>query len=260
MVPVRTPSRGEHSSHAEHANNGSSANSVHLAVGGASALSAVIDDPNLSACLNAKRLQFNAGDQIISAGSPATHVYLIHRGQVRLYQPGQNDSIRLIDVLGREQWFGIAAIAKAEKYDCQAIAVTPVVVSEIPVEKLLPALMAKPEAMAEVMRDVAQSVVAARAETSRLMFDDCTHRLIDALLRLSHSAAATQREDGVVLHMTHHQLAQTVGAARETISLALTQFRRRNLIRTGRNQLFFNPAALRKVLENKDVENAIAER
>jgi hypothetical protein len=51
----------------------------------------------------------------------------------------------------------------------------------------------------------------------------------------------------VVLNITHSQLAQAVGAARETISLALTQLRHQNLVRTGRNQLFFNPDTLKRL-------------
>ena len=50
----------------------------------------------------------------------------------------------------------------------------------------------------------------------------------------------------MVLRITHQQLAQAVGVARETVSLALTQLRQRNLLRTGRNQLFFNPDVLEK--------------
>ena len=64
-------------------------------------------------------------------------------------------------------------------------------------------------------------------------------------MRFSESAAATQHDGGVVLRITHQQLAQAVGVARETVSVALTQLRQRNLLRTGRNQLIFNPQALR---------------
>ena len=38
--------------------------------------------------------------------------------------------------------------------------------------------------------------------------------------------------------------AQAVGVAPETVSLALTEMRLKNLVRTGRNKLTFNPAAL----------------
>jgi CRP-like cAMP-binding protein len=51
----------------------------------------------------------------------------------------------------------------------------------------------------------------------------------------------------VVVHITHQQLAQKVGVARETVSLALAQLRRRNVLRTGRNQLFFRPQNLRQM-------------
>ena len=37
-----------------------------------------------------------------------------------------------------------------------------------------------------------------------------------------------------------------IGSARETVSLALTQLRQKNLLKTGRNRLSFNPGALEK--------------
>ena len=92
---------------------------------------------------------------------------------------------------------------------------------------------------------------------ANLIFQDCNNRLIQTLIRFSHSAAATPAGDEVVLRITHHQLAQAVGVARETVSLALTQLRHRNLLRTGRNQLTFNPEALRQFKNNcgKQVQN-----
>ena len=82
-----------------------------------------------------------------------------------------------------------------------------------------------------------------------MMFEDCNQRLVQTLLRFSRTAAATSLDDGgVVLRITHQQLAQAVGTARETVSLGLTQLRQRNLLRTGRNRLSFNPIARRAIL------------
>jgi CRP-like cAMP-binding protein len=67
---------------------------------------------------------------------------------------------------------------------------------------------------------------------------------VRTLLELAGSSAASASSEGVVLHITHQQLAQKIGVARETVSLALSQLRRRNLLRTGRNQLTFNPSLL----------------
>ena len=60
------------------------------------------------------------------------------------------------------------------------------------------------------------------------------------LLRFSRSAAATQNGEDIILRMTHEQLAQAIGAARETVSLTLTELRQANLLHTGRNRLAFN--------------------
>ncbi|HEY7087821.1 MAG TPA: helix-turn-helix domain-containing protein, partial [Tepidisphaeraceae bacterium] len=104
----------------------------------------------------------------------------------------------------------------------------------------------------EFNRQLAAKLLTAHEEGSRLVFEDCNHRLVSVLLRFSRSAASTTRDDdSVVLRITHDQLAQAVGVARETVSLALTQLRQQNLLQTGRNQLVFSPEALRRSLINQ---------
>src|SRR2546421_279162 len=79
---------------------------------------------------------------------------------------------------------------------------------------------------------------------------DESARLVNTMLRFSHSAAAERHGDSIELHITHDQLAQAVGVARETVSLALTEMRHQNLVRTGRNRVIFNPDALREFSQN----------
>jgi CRP/FNR family transcriptional regulator len=197
--------------------------------------------------LETRRINVAAGTVIYESDAPAAFVHLIHRGQVRIYQVGENGASRLAEILGADDWFGVAALARAERYGVRAVAVGPTVLTEVRADRLLTSLSRKPETLVELSRQLAQRLTVARDEAAELMFRDTNQRLINALVRFSGSAASTPREDGVVLNITHSQLAQAVGAARETISLALTQLRHQNLVRTGRNQLFFNPQALRRV-------------
>ena len=88
-------------------------------------------------------------------------------------------------------------------------------------------------------------------ESSRLIFDDCHTRLLKALIRFSHSAAASQGTAGIVLHITHLQLAQAIGVARETVSLALKDLRDQNVLKTGRNQVTFDPTSIDPVLQQR---------
>ena len=195
-----------------------------------------------------RQVELTASTVVHEPADAAESVYLVQSGQVRIYQIGPDGaSVRLIEILGADDWFGAAALAHTRTYGTRAVAVTDAVVTEVPAERWHAAVANSPELSAEVIGQLARKLHAAHEDAARLVFDDCNGRLVKTLLRFSHSAAATRRDDGdVVLRITHQQLAQAVGAARETISLALTQLRQRDLLKTGRNQLFFNPDVLRK--------------
>jgi CRP/FNR family cyclic AMP-dependent transcriptional regulator len=196
-----------------------------------------------------RQLEIAPGTSIHEPGTPAESVYFIHSGQVRVYQVGPDgQTLRLVEILGPDDWFGAAALAHTRTYGSRAVAVGRAVVSEVSADRWHQALASTPELAAEVIGQLARKLQAAHEDAGRLVFDDCNERLIKTLLRFSHSSAATRREGTgeVVLRITHQQLAQAVGAARETISLALTHLRQRDLLKTGRNQLMFNPETLRQ--------------
>ena len=196
--------------------------------------------------LEGRELELVAGQALYRPGDAAEHLYYIHTGQVRLYLRGPDGSGRLLEILGPGQWFGCASLAEGATCDAQAVAVARSVVTQVRAERMLGLIKLQPELSVDIIRHLAGGLKAAREDSARLVFDDCNQRLLKTLVRFSGSAAATKQEDGVVLHITHEQLAQAIGVARETVSLALTEMRHQNLVRTGRNQLRFNPEALRQ--------------
>lgn len=214
------------------------------------------DNPVADPSLGVNTLEVAAAGVIFEPETPARNLYLVQTGQVRLYQVGPDNSGRLVEILGPGDWFGTAALANPGRqgYGTRAVAVTGAVVSEVPAERWLDLLERQPRLAGEWVRKLAGKLEAARADAACLVFNDCNQRLIRALLHLSRTAAAAPHAEGVVLRITHQQLAQAVGAARETISLALTQLRQRNVLRTGRNQLFFNPEVLEKVTNGRRQE------
>jgi len=200
--------------------------------------------------LGGRRYNVAAGTILHELGSKASSIFFVHSGQVRLHQIGPDRSARLVEILGPGEWTGSSALAGEAENDTRATAVVASVVTEISAESMLDGLGRDHGAAVEMVKQLAKRVLAAREDAARLVFDDCNERLIKTLLRFSTSAAATQRETGVVLRITHQQLAQAVGVARETVSLALTQLRHQNLLQTGRNQLIFDPEALRRFQQN----------
>ena len=72
----------------------------------------VFNDP----AVGARRANVAAGTVIYEPDDAAQNVHFIHRGQVRLYQVGPEGTQRLVEILGPGDWFGVAALARAEKY------------------------------------------------------------------------------------------------------------------------------------------------
>jgi CRP-like cAMP-binding protein len=198
--------------------------------------------------LGSRRHSAPAGTILHECGAPADNLYLINYGEVRLYQLSPDGSRRLLDILGPGEWFGAEAVGRLVHYGCQARAITDTTFCVVPARRLLAALPAHPQASLEIISQLAGRLSMATEDASRLAFDDCRRRLVKTLLKFSHSAAASASGENVVLRITHEQLAQAVGAARETISLALSQLRHASLLRTGRNKLIFNPQVLDAIL------------
>jgi CRP/FNR family transcriptional regulator len=206
--------------------------------------------------LGGDRREVTAGTVIHEQHEPAENVYFIHRGQVRIYQMSQNDGARLVEILGPGQWFGAAALSDDRKFESRAIAVTSATISQVPAERIRTLVTQTPDAAMELIRQLANRLQSERDAAARLVFDDCNQRLVKTMLRFSNSCAATQQGDAIELHITHDQLAQAVGVARETVSLALTEMRHQNVVRTGRNRVIFNLEALKQFAENAKTQVA----
>jgi CRP/FNR family transcriptional regulator len=210
----------------------------------------ILSDPALAA----RQLCLPDPQTLYETDTPAKLVYYLESGQVRIYQVGPENAERLSDILGPGAWFGTAAIAGHAAHGSRAQVVSASTVWEMDRQKLLDWLTTQPETMRDLLTQLARRLQSARAAAAGLVFHDCSMRLVRTLLDFSKTAAAIPSEHGVVLRITHQELADAVGAARETISLALTQLRRQNLLRTGRNRLTFDPQALRDFSESQRTE------
>lgn len=228
----------------------------------------VVADP----AVNAKRQAYRDGQVIVDAHEPADSVYFIHRGQVRTYHAtlsGRSEreasssdadspnpcmrrvsnTERLVSILGPDDWFGSSALAGQRTTCMRAVTHGPTVVSRVDVARLMAALAENPLALLALTRGIAAKLEEARIESTSLMFDDCQRRLLRKLLALSHTAAATAFSDGSIeVRITHQQIAQAIGVARESVSLCLGELRSIHALSTGRNRVTFLPSKLSVLL------------
>jgi CRP/FNR family transcriptional regulator len=192
----------------------------------------------------APRVRLAAGQVLYGPEDDARKVFVVLEGQVRTHQVGRDGMQRLVEIMGPGDWCGTAAVARRSRYGERAESAAASLAASVPIERFLGELGGRPAAACELAVQLARRLVAFGEEAAQLAFDDCNTRLVHALQRLSRSPAATHDGPTVTLHITHQQLAAAVGAARETVSLALGDLRRRKLVRTGRRELVFDPRRL----------------
>ncbi|MDP9176015.1 MAG: Crp/Fnr family transcriptional regulator [Planctomycetota bacterium] len=192
-----------------------------------------------------QRTEFASGQVIHEPSDPANTFCVIESGEIRVFDVLSDGTSRLLEILGPGDWLGAAALGHLPVCTKRAVAATPTVALSMPIEELRSHLLQHGDMAVEVLEEMTRRLFQAWAEGSQLVSEDCRLRLIKTLLRFSTSAAAVRGAEGVVLHITHAQLAQAVGAARETVSICLTELREKQMIQTGRNRLSFDPEKLR---------------
>lgn len=87
------------------------------------------------------------------------------------------------------------------------------------------------------------------AKVEQLIFKDVGSKLAELLLKLG-SEHGIQNEHGVLvgLKITHQEMANLIGSTRETVSLTLSQFKRKGFIRTeGRKVILTDREGLRAI-------------
>jgi CRP-like cAMP-binding protein len=214
-----------------------------------------------NAALQPQTLSFSTNETIYEPQDPAHYVYYIRSGEVRTFQVGDESNGRLLEILGPGDWFNPAAFSSNQMCGHRAVATAHSAIVRVSADRLLGELSHNAGAASILLQQFSDRLQKAREDAAHLVFDDCNTRLIRTLLQLSQTVAATPRADGVELRITHLQLAQAVGAARETVSLALTDLRKQNVVRTGRNKLYFDPRVLRDlqaVCKSSPVEATLA--
>jgi CRP/FNR family transcriptional regulator, cyclic AMP receptor protein len=192
-------------------------------------------------------MNFSDGQMVFEPGDPAMDFFLIETGEIRLFQSGVKGQKTLHTILGSGELFGLSALSRPAQYGELATSVGESEVRAVPTNHLFAALVSRGDLAVELIEFLARQLNRVWTEGSELFSEDCRARLIRKLIEFASSPAAQPAAGGVELRMTHTELAQAIGAARETVSICLMELRRENLVETRRNRVIYDPGRLRGV-------------
>jgi len=177
-------------------------------------------------------LRVPRGETVFAEGEPGDRLFVVVEGKVKLGQTSADGRENLLAVLGPGEMFGELSLFDPGERTSTATALTDVMLLGLGQRDLRPWLTGRPEVAAELLQALAQRLRRTNEAMSDLVFSDVPGRVAKALLELSEKFG-TPVDDGVLVahDLTQEELAQLVGASRETVNKALADFAQRGWLR-----------------------------
>ena len=184
----------------------------------------------LRASMSETRLR--RGEVLFHEGDEGDKLYIVTEGKVKLGRTSADGRENLLAIQGPGQMFGELSLFDPGPRSATVTAVTDVTFSSLSHEDLLRWLDGRPGVARGLLAQLAARLRHANDVVADLVFSDVPGRVAKALLDLADRFGRTA-DDGVHVHhdLTQEELAQLVGASRETVNKALADFGSRGWLR-----------------------------
>jgi CRP/FNR family transcriptional regulator, cyclic AMP receptor protein len=177
-------------------------------------------------------VQFSARQTIYLEGELGDRAYILVSGKVKLGRRRPDGRSLLLAVVGPSDVFGDLAVFDPGPRMANAVALTKVRALAMDREVLRGLVVDHPEIADRLLRVLARRLRRTDHDLSDLIFTDVPGRVAKHLLRLAQRFGVQQGGALRIDHdLTQLEIAQLVGASRETVNKILTNFTDRGWIR-----------------------------
>jgi CRP/FNR family transcriptional regulator, cyclic AMP receptor protein len=205
-------------------------------------------DPSAAQALRAalEPVNFPRAHVIFAEGEPGDRLYIVLSGKVKVGRKSPDGRENLLAVFGPSDMFGELSIFDPGPRTSTATTVTEVSAVTMDRAALREWITKRPEIAEQLLRVIARRLRRTNNMLADLIFTDVPGRVAKALLQLAHDFGT---QEGGMLRVTHdltqEEIAQLVGASRETVNKALADFAHRGWLRLeGKSVLILEPQRL----------------
>ena len=188
------------------------------------------------------------GSILFKEGDDGEHLYVIIDGKLKLGTSSGDGRENLLSILGPGEMFGELSLFDPGPRTSTATAVTDAKLLSLSHEKVIPWLKQNPEVSLQLLTRLSQRLRRTNEAVGDLVFSDVPGRVAKALIDLGDRFGKITAEGLLVNHdLTQEELAQLVGASRETVNKALADFAGRGWLKLdGRSVLIIDVERLGK--------------
>lgn len=196
-------------------------------------LFAALDDDAGAALRGAmKREHFTRGDVVFDEGDQGDKLYAVIEGKIKIARTAADGRESLQTVVGPGEMFGELSLFDPRPRTAGAVAITDSVLASLAHDALRPWITQHSDVAVQLLQALVQRLRRTNDVMADLVFSDVPSRVAKTLLNLAERFGQSSSEGIHVAHdLTQEELAQLVGASRETVNKALADFSGRGWIR-----------------------------
>lgn len=184
------------------------------------------------------RRGFQKGEHVFRAGAPGENVYVLGEGHAKIYKLSESGKEVTLWFCLPGELFGLAEVPRGGRREVFAQVCTAAQVYCISRPSFISFLATHPETALQII-DVLSCRTRVLGDTLlNLVSDDATSRVIKLLVRLR---ACYGRRVGSTYYLdvpvTHQDMAEMIGATRQTVSAILSELKRAGALRFERRRI-----------------------
>ncbi len=194
--------------------------------------SALDDDASHALRASMVALKLNKGQVLFKEGQEGDRLYVVVHGKIKLGTTSADGRENLLSILGPGEMFGELSLFDPEPRTSTATAVTDARLVSLAHDAVMGLVTSSPQTSLELLRRLAQRLRKSNEVLADLVFADVPGRVAKAIMDLG-ERFGVQKEDGLHVNhdLTQEELAQLVGASRETVNKALADFASRGWVK-----------------------------
>jgi CRP/FNR family transcriptional regulator, cyclic AMP receptor protein len=219
----------------------------------------VLEDPLAHLpCTNI--VEYPKGSVIYDQEQPASNIYLVMQGKVKVCRVAGNDQV-VLDLYQADELFGESALLHLPHWSEQAKAVECTSLMSWTAAEIEEIAEKKPKLAIALLQIVVQRALDLERRIQSFSLDTIGQRLARSLLRLGERFGSPQ-DDGSLLMVpfTHELLARYVGTSREAITQYMNQFRRLGYITYSRQAIVLKRDGLNNLFRQEPQPSADEEK
>jgi CRP-like cAMP-binding protein len=178
-------------------------------------------------CEMGSRRRLPAGTTLFSEGDEANDLIVINRGEVKITTVARSGQELVIEVLGGGELVGELSAIDGEPRSANAVALTDVEFTAVPLDRFLSYLQANPASMGSLLSVLVRRLRQANRRQLEFSAADALGRVCSRLDQLAERYGHNTEGDAVwiELSLTQSELAQWCGLSREAVVKALRKLR-----------------------------------